>query len=335
MGAVLPTPEDLTVLGSGWFRTTWRVDTPSEALVLKTLRLEREFLREYYELHRRDAVAMERLTASPFVVDVYGVCGNSALNELADFPVPGVQSLEVFNRRLRGHDEDAVYVLKLKMAASISTGLADVHGIDDDERVTLVHYDLNPRNVALFHGGRPKLNDYNIAEFLHYNTETNETCGFPSRLHEPWWRAPEEMETDKNTTVIVNEKVDIYALGNLIFHTLTTHSPRGKMIPSRVDEVREQVRKGIRPILPERYRIASHPAAVAMRKAMDMCYEFNPTKRGTAQEVADLLLQALLNVTEHAAAGNTEADFNEVESNNSNEGEDSEDEQGVVVEAKG
>lgn len=61
----------------------------------KTLRLEREFKPEYYELHRRDAVAMERLTRSPFVVNVFGMCGNSALNELADFPYPGVQSLEV------------------------------------------------------------------------------------------------------------------------------------------------------------------------------------------------------------------------------------------------
>ena len=32
-----------------------------ETVVLKTLRIEREFLDEYYELHRRDALAMERL----------------------------------------------------------------------------------------------------------------------------------------------------------------------------------------------------------------------------------------------------------------------------------
>ena len=42
-----------------------------ESVVLKTLRLEREYKREYYELHRRDALAMERLTYSPFVVNVH------------------------------------------------------------------------------------------------------------------------------------------------------------------------------------------------------------------------------------------------------------------------
>lgn len=127
------------------------------------------------------------------------------------------------------------------MAASIAVGLADIHSIDGNGRSTLVHYDLNPRNVALFNGGRPKINDFNIAEFLHYDPITNETCGFPARLREPWWRAPEEMTHG----TIVNEKVDIYALGNLLFHTLTTHSPRGKMIPSRLEETRNLVQQGI------------------------------------------------------------------------------------------
>ena len=84
---------DLVLLGQGWFRSTWKYTTyidptttkdkknkkksspssiPSSSVVLKTLRIEREFIEEYYELHRRDAVAMERLTFSPYVMDVYG-----------------------------------------------------------------------------------------------------------------------------------------------------------------------------------------------------------------------------------------------------------------------
>lgn len=301
--ATAPTDsEDLQLLGQGWFRSTWRLDRTvaadqqEESVVLKTLRLEREYKREYYELHRRDAVAMERLTRSPFVVNVYGMCGNSALNELADFPFAGVQSLEVFNRRMRGQDSPEVQKIKLRMAASIAVGLADVHSVDDSEVPTLAHYDLNPRNVALFRGGRPKLNDFNIAEFLHYDPATNETCGFPSRLHEPWWRAPEEMyRTDPPRKI--NEKVDVYALGNLLFHTLTTHSPRGKMVPSRVDETRSIVSQGIPPAIYMPYANATDPTSVAIRKAMELCFIKDPEKRASAQDISDILMDALLNVT--------------------------------------
>ncbi|GAX14374.1 hypothetical protein FisN_11Hh169 [Fistulifera solaris] len=303
--------EELTVLGEGWFRTTWRLDrrsydkdVPTESLVLKTLRIEREYKREYYELHRRDAVAMERLTRSPFVVDVYGACGNSAINELANFPYEGVQSLEVFNRRLRGHDQTPqAYLMKLKMATSVAVGLADVHGIDSDTVPTLAHYDINPRNVALFEGGKPKLNDFNIAEFLHYDPETNETCGFPARLHEPWWRAPEEMNVTTND-ILVDEKVDVYALGNILFHTLTTHSPRGKMKPERLKEVRAIVAAGTPPVIPPPYDKTTDPAAVAIRHAIKLCFRADPKERATAAEIAHYLKKILFQLTkeEHSAA---------------------------------
>lgn len=62
--------DDMVLLGQGWFRHAWRLSTVNENVILKTLRLEREFYDEYYDLHRRDAVAMERLTHSPFIMDV-------------------------------------------------------------------------------------------------------------------------------------------------------------------------------------------------------------------------------------------------------------------------
>ena len=76
----------VNLLGKGWFRLTWKFSAQNDkSVVVKTLRYDREFYDEYYELHRRDAVAMERLSSSPFVMDIYGHCGQSALNELADF----------------------------------------------------------------------------------------------------------------------------------------------------------------------------------------------------------------------------------------------------------
>jgi Protein kinase domain len=336
--------DNLSLLGEGWFRTTWRLDrnVPSvatksskskhksvnippvhESVVLKTLRIEREFLSEYYELHRRDAVAMERLTGSNFVVNVFGFCAQSAINELADFSYPGVQNLESFNRRLRGINNQKSAIIKLRMAASIALGIADIHAAgehhnehnshhhpihNDNGNVYMVHYDLNPRNIALFAGGRPKLNDFNIAEFLRYDTHTNKTCGFPSRLHEPWWRAPEEMNINAtHEGIMIDEKVDIYALGNILYHTLTSHAPWGKMKKERIPEVRPKVAVGIHPQISKLYTHDKDPHIKALVKAINMCWVLDPVKRATAEEVAAVLYGPLINEKELPSLSHSKA----------------------------
>jgi len=264
-------------LGRGWFRTVWK---HHEDLVLKTLRLDREFIDEYYELHRRDALAMERLTYSKFVMDIYGYCGQSAMNEVANFRW---NSLESLNRRMRslGYTKE-VNQHKLQIAASVAMGVAQVH------EEGLVHYDLNPRNVAMVNPGRPKLNDFNICEFC---------PEFPSRFHEPWWRAPEEMMKN-HSNVTVNHKVDVYALGNLLFSILTTRSPRGKMKAYRLEYVRDQVMRGVAPVVEnEEINQSEDPALLAIRHAMNLCYEPNPEQRPTSSQVAQLLLDALKNIS--------------------------------------
>ena len=163
----------LDFLGQGWFRSTWKLqDTyDHDSLVLKTLRIEREFLDEYYDLHRRDAVAMERLTHSPFIMNVFGYCGQSAINELANFKDKSVTSLEVLDRRFRGRTGFTVDLVKLRLATSIAIGVSHIHGanrprdMDEDDGArpqdylpAMVHYDLNPRNIAIVKGGKPKLN---------------------------------------------------------------------------------------------------------------------------------------------------------------------------------
>lgn len=282
--------DNLSYLARGWFRSTWQWGhAGDEPIVLKMLRLEREFYDEYFELHRKDAVAMERLSSSHFVMDIYGFCGQSALNELASFP-NGLNSLEKFDRNLRKREGPEVNLLKLHVATSVAVGLAHVHEIDD--RPSMVHYDMNPRNIAIVKGGKPKLNDFNIAEFLRYNPQTNQTCGFRSRLHEPWWRAPEEVVV--NNTNLLTEKVDVYSLGNLLYHILTTRSPHGKMKRERMEEVRPMVARGDMPVLGEPYRSSVDPAVVALRKAMHMCYESDPLARSSAREVANVLMDTLL-----------------------------------------
>lgn len=286
-----PEGNRLEKLGRGWFRTTWRWDRPEETVVLKTLRIQREFLNEYYDLHNRDALAMERLTGSPYVVDVYGYCGQSAINELADFAIEDMTYLEKLSRRLRGmYDHESLY-LRLGIAASVARGLADVHRAGGDGRPMMAHYDINPRNVALFRGARAKINDFNIAEFLYYNPQTNKTCGFPSRMHAPWWRAPEEMGSDRQ--VLLDEKIDIYSLGSTLFHLFTSFSPRGKMLATREEMVRDLVKNGKRPVLMPFLRNSNDTIAMTFRQVLDRCHVLDPSKRASAEEIATILEAAL------------------------------------------
>jgi serine/threonine protein kinase len=121
-------------------------------------------------------------------------------------------------------------------------------------------------------------------------------------MHEPWWRAPEEMNkttaTSKEDTVLLDEKVDIYALGSVLYHILTTHSPRGKMKPERMEIVRPVVAQGIAPKLPEPYASGTDPVYAAFRNAMALCFAKDPKERGSAEEVSNLLTNAVVDITE-------------------------------------
>jgi serine/threonine protein kinase len=92
----------------------------------------------------------------------------------------------------------------------------------------------------------------------------------------------------------VDEKVDVYALGNILFHILTTHSPRGKMKKERMEEVRADVLAGVKPEIPEFYAKHQDPAIKAIREAMDLCFVFEPEKRASSRQVANILLNTLV-----------------------------------------
>jgi len=157
-------------------------------------------------------------------------------------------------------------------------------------------------NIVIMSDGSPKLNDFNLAKFLTYDPETNEPCGFRANNPGPRWRAPEEMDMSQQT--MVDEKVDIYALGGVLFHILTTHMPRGKITEDREKEVSAIVRKGIRPDMLEPYvsggtdgTLTKNPIVRAFMRAMDLCFESDPMKRGTSIQVARVLHEALVKET--------------------------------------
>jgi hypothetical protein len=76
----------LRIIAHGYWRDVWvvREEISNAKRVLKTLRYQHEFHLGNQDRHRRDALAMERLTKSNFVVDIYGYCSNSGAFEYGE-----------------------------------------------------------------------------------------------------------------------------------------------------------------------------------------------------------------------------------------------------------
>ena len=95
----------MAYVGSGLWRDVWEVDPRGElgrqgdygatnsnqimesddentpVAVLKVMKLEHAYDFRNYDRHRRDALVMERLSSSPYIVEIYGYCANSVLTE--------------------------------------------------------------------------------------------------------------------------------------------------------------------------------------------------------------------------------------------------------------
>lgn len=127
------------LLTHGYWRDIWvMVDDSNHnnttMWALKTLRFKHEWNYWNWDRHRRDAVATERLTPSPFVLDIYAYCGNSIFTEY------GEHDLFSFVRP----KDDRNPVVRLKVAYQIAHAIADVHNIPMEGVASLAHTDISP-----------------------------------------------------------------------------------------------------------------------------------------------------------------------------------------------
>jgi serine/threonine protein kinase len=173
-----------------------------------------------YEFIRNDAMVMERLTASPRIVDIYGHCGTSIVSEF----LPGeVQEVLIpgRGRREKMHDKDDVDPKnkltaeeKLYMALQMAESMADLHGFKDG---VIVHDDIQLVQY-LFVGDdlTMKLNDFNRAEVMLYDEHEGSYCRYSNGHGAGDYRSPEEYVDG-----LLNEKIDVWSLGNNIYALLT------------------------------------------------------------------------------------------------------------------
>jgi hypothetical protein len=160
-------------LASGYWRDTWMIrDMQWQPHALKTMRYMHEYEQRNYDRHRRDAVAMEHMTSSPNVLDIYAFCGNSGVFEFAD----------------GGSLEDSIWYSeekewnsteKLIVAYQAVSGLADLHNIDVEGRASIAHTDIVPSQFVFVNTkGRFLLNDFNRCRFIRWNQKENIPCPF-------------------------------------------------------------------------------------------------------------------------------------------------------------
>ena len=302
------------VSNKGFWRNAWNVDmtiaengmSPVNNIVIKSLKYYHEPNDETFELNRVDGVAMEQLTHSRYVTDIYGYCGSTSLQEFAG------GNLAKFLPKLKP-------VEKLGMAAWIANGVADIHEVgkkaggnkvagNNTTAASLIHNDINMDNILL--GDRdgvrvPLINDFNIAIFRKKDSLTGAPCKFRGRFFNPQWMAPEQMFTkdreDGLSIGYLDEKIDVYALGNILYKIAVGNSPwkynfnkAKKILEEHKEKITKTKLKGGKPKVPDDVKNSTDLSIQAVLTAMDRCYRNDPDVRPSAREISEYLNKKFL-----------------------------------------
>ncbi|KAL7544830.1 hypothetical protein ACHAWF_008194 [Thalassiosira exigua] len=310
----------------GFWRNAWKVDVPiaeangdakgdslhchsndldgkndtasNKYAVLKSLRYIHQPDKEVFELSRVEAVSLDVLTPSRYTIDIFGFCGSSSVQEFAGGDLKKLLPvLDPFNR--------------LRMAAWVAEGVADVHAAGvtrmqednngSDAPVTMIHNDINMDNVLLGHRDGvevPVLNDFNIAVFLKKHKQTGAPCRFRGRFFNPQWMSPEQQKHPNGTLTkgYLNEKIDIYGLGNILYKIAVGHSPwkaqykQGSRITPEIQaKIMRAKQRGGKPRVPSEVRQWNDTSIQVILSAMDGCYRNDPGLRPSARELATYL----------------------------------------------
>jgi tetratricopeptide (TPR) repeat protein/predicted Ser/Thr protein kinase len=221
----VPGYQVLEVLGEGGMGVVWkaRQDGLDRLVALKRIRSVGQPAPETLARFRREAEAVARLR-HPNIVQIYDVGEQDGEPYLALEYIEGGSLAQKLTAGPLLPRHAAVLVETLARAMDY----AHEHGI--------IHRDLKPANVLLLaDGGVPKITDFGLAKRLGEesgHTHTGAILGTPSYM------APEQAGGDR---AAVGPLVDVYALGAILYETLTGRPPfRGPTVLDTLAQVRER-----------------------------------------------------------------------------------------------
>jgi len=278
-------------LSHGYWRDVWvlshrnapdgsQLNGTEELTVLKTLRYEHDFTDRNYDRHRKDALASERLSGSPYVVDIFAFCQNTAVFEYGEGgDIDG---------KLWPYDEETEehYVAefssweKLDMAYQVACGIADIHDVEEDGIASIAHTDITPSQF-IYIDGKWKVNDFNRCRFMREYKKDKSVCGFEVGSNPGKFRAPEEYAYEVET-----EKIDVYSMGNVFYAILSGMMPFEGL---KQDKAKKQVMEGKRPKIPSEVEESDDIAIQAILLATKECWRQDPKDRPSATEIRDKL----------------------------------------------
>jgi len=300
--------ETIEILPPGTIRDGWKVSESNEdangstSYVLKTLLFSWNPSKFSEDLQARDAIATEHLTKSSSVMDSYGYCAQSSINQIAD------TTLAHHVRHFK-----TTSLERLFLAAGAAKALGDMHDIDGNDFGTLVMRDAHKGNFlmdvgASRRGPMIKVADFNIARFMPVKIDSGFPC--PITTNEcSAWRSPEECKDE-----LYNEKVDVYQFGTVLYFLLTFREPYDWLDN---DTVKEYVRNGSPlPLSDEKenaytdpvYKknILSNPALRSILYFMEQCFEYSVEKRPSARDIANGLITSLSDILHEIESHNNE-----------------------------
>jgi serine/threonine protein kinase len=216
------------------------------------------------------------------VVTSYGHCGTTIVAEympieISDKIVPGKgyakqEELDKLPDVRPANNFTAEQ--KLDIALLMAESIADVHNFVGG---VIVHGDIHPVQWLKSPEGVLKLNDFNNAEILKFNTRTQKYCRTDRGSWGGMYRSPEEFEGNP-----IDEKIDVYSFGNNIYILITGLWPF-YVNPSYSYAI-AKVTKGVRPFVDERYMNRSYIEREMIR-VMIKCWNHNSTNRPDISEV--------------------------------------------------
>jgi len=175
-----------------------------EDVALKLLKPEISFNEKAVERFRNELKFARRI-AHPRVCRMYDL-GESGLSHFLTMEYVEGEDLKAFIRR----SDHLTTPKALNIGLQIAEGLVEAH------RLGVIHRDLKPQNVMIDREGKAKIMDFGLARIA----EGEGLTGSGLMLGTPEYMSPEQVDLKE-----VDARVDIYALGIILYEMVTGHVP--------------------------------------------------------------------------------------------------------------